>query len=85
MKKKEVLNEEIQIINPKIICCLGASATIAMLETNKKLKNVRGHFFYQNNLIILPTYHPAYLLRNPSAKKTVLADLEKIKILLQEI
>lgn len=77
-EKAAVLNKELKILSPKIICCLGSSATKAMLGNETKLGVVRGKFIKQNNWLIMPTYHPAYLLRNPAAKKVVWEDVKLI-------
>ena len=81
--KKSILFKEIEIIQPKIICCLGASAMQAIIGSDMKISKARGTFFeqeFQNQLKIkvIPTFHPAYLLRNPSAKRLVWEDLQKI-------
>ncbi|KKP24297.1 MAG: Uracil DNA glycosylase superfamily protein [candidate division TM6 bacterium GW2011_GWF2_28_16] len=83
--KKLILFKEIETINPKVICCLGASATQALLGKDIKISNSRGLFFNLNNIKIMPTFHPAYLLRNPKAKKQVCEDLEKINFYLENI
>ncbi len=76
--KNEILLKEIEIIKPEIICCLGASAAKAMLGEDLKISKVRGTFFKLNEAKIMPTFHPAYLLRNPHAKRPVWEDLQKI-------
>lgn len=76
--KKLILLKEIDIIKPKIICTLGAPSTQALLGDEVKISRVRGQFFEWNGHRIIPTYHPAYLLRNPSEKRTVWEDMKKI-------
>lgn len=76
--KKEILIKEIAIINPQIICCLGASAAKAILGDSTKITQARGQFFDLNRIKVIPTFHPAYLLRNPNAKRAVWEDLRKI-------
>jgi uracil-DNA glycosylase family 4 len=73
-----LLLKEIAIIRPRTICTLGAAATQALLGAETKLKDVRGNFIQTEYLRLIPTYHPAYLLRNPSAKKIVWQDLQLI-------
>lgn len=73
-----LLFQEIAIIKPKIICTLGATAIQAFLGPTTKISNVRGTIQKYNDFLIMPTYHPAYLLRNPSEKKTVWQDLQKV-------
>lgn len=83
--KKLILFKEIEILKPEVICCLGASATKALLGEETKISNARGVFFNLNKTKIMPTFHPAYLLRNPSAKKQVWEDLKKIIVYLENI
>ncbi|HLD29997.1 MAG TPA: uracil-DNA glycosylase [bacterium] len=80
-----ILLEQIRIIRPEIICCLGASASQAMLRTEKGITSLRGRFYPYKpfpeeayTVEIIPTYHPAYLLRNPAAKKDCWKDMQMI-------
>lgn len=79
------LLKQIEIISPKIICCLGSIATNALLKKNEQITKVRGTIFDYNGIILIPTYHPSYLLRNPMAKKEAWEDFKKIKLLLKRI
>lgn len=76
--KKLILFHEINIIKPKIICTLGNCATQALLGEEIKITKSRGIFIEFKGLLIIPTFHPAYLLRNPPAKKIVWEDMKKI-------
>jgi uracil-DNA glycosylase family 4 len=76
--KRLILFKEIEIIKPKVICALGATATQALLGDNVTISKARGIFFEYRGTLVLPTYHPAYLLRNPAEKKTVWEDMKKI-------
>ena len=76
--KSLMLFQQINIIQPSIICTLGASATQAMLGDHIRISKVRGMFQNFDGISIIPTFHPAYLLRNPSAKKLVWDDMQKI-------
>lgn len=82
IEKKLILNEELKILNPKIICALGASAMQAMLGAGVQISKTRGKFWNVDQIGVMPTYHPAYLLRNPSAKAIVWDDL---KLILSEL
>lgn len=82
IEKKLILDQEIAILKPKIICTLGASAMYALLGPNTQFSKIRGQFFEGPGYKILPTYHPAYLLRNPAAKTMVWRDLQ---LILQEL
>ncbi len=79
-EKSAILMKELKILAPKIICCLGASAMTAMLGPDFKISQVRGQFIPHPtlNALIIPTYHPAYLLRNPKAKVFVWEDMQSI-------
>lgn len=69
-------------INPKVIVSLGSVAAQALLNTNKSISHFRGQWFDFRGAKLMPTYHPAYLLRNPHAKPEVWADLKKVMALL---
>ena len=70
--KKNILFKQIKIIKPKIICTLGSCALESLLEKTVKITELRGKLI-KNDFLILPTYHPAYILRN-SSKKNILTD-----------
>jgi DNA polymerase len=82
--KNLILFTEIDIIQPKVICTLGATATQALLGNDIKITQARGIFSSFKGIPVLPTYHPAYLLRNPDAKKIVWEDMKKIMAKLQD-
>jgi len=72
------LFRQLGAIEPKVIVCLGNCAAQALLATNKSISHFRGQWFDFRGAKLLPTYHPAYLLRNPHAKPEVWADLKKV-------
>jgi len=74
------LNRTFEIIQPKYICCLGSIAATNLLETTQTIGRLRGKVHDYNGVKVVCTYHPAYLLRNPSAKS---ATWEDIKLLMQ--
>ena len=82
--KNLILFNEIKIINPQIICTLGSCATQALLGEGVKITKARGVFIKYYNYLVMPTFHPAYLLRNPNAKKDVWEDMKKIMKTLQD-
>ncbi len=84
VEKSLILDDELRILNPKIICALGSSAMHALLGPGMQISKARGIFWQYNQSKVMPTYHPAYLLRNPSAKIKVWRDLQKVIKLLQE-
>jgi len=76
------LLKQIELIRPKIIVALGATAYHYLSGDETNISKVRGTIHKQNGYTLIPTYHPSYLLRNPSAKKDVFEDLKMIKELM---
>ncbi len=70
------LDRQLQLIQPDYICCLGAIAAQTLLETDTPIGRMRGKFFDYQGIAVMCTYHPAYLLRNPAAKKDVWEDMK---------
>lgn len=76
---KELLNKEIEVVEPRVICTLGSTALRCLFEENIKISSARGATKRYHNTPVLPTYHPAYILRNPDAKTTFLDDIRRAK------
>ncbi|HEY6386514.1 MAG TPA: uracil-DNA glycosylase [Candidatus Acidoferrum sp.] len=76
------LLRQIDAIAPKVIVCLGSTAAQTILETNRGISHFRGQWLEFRGRKLMATYHPAYLLRNPSAKGEVWKDLQKVMALL---
>ena len=76
------LLKQIEIIKPKLIVTLGATAYHYLTGEETSISKIRGTLHRQNGYTLIPTYHPSYLLRNPSAKKEVFEDLLKVKELM---
>jgi DNA polymerase len=72
------LMKQIQAIQPKIICALGTFAAQTLLQTDAKITSLRGRIFDLQGIKVLPTYHPAFLLRNPDKKREVWEDMKQI-------
>jgi DNA polymerase len=72
------LEAQIKAIQPRVIVALGATAGKFMARTGDPISKFRGRFSSWDGIPVMPTYHPAYLLRNPSAKKTVWEDLKLV-------
>jgi DNA polymerase len=67
---------QLEIIRPEFICCLGASAARALLQTEEPIGRLRGRWFQCGTARVICTYHPSYLLRNPAAKRDVWDDMK---------
>ncbi len=72
------LDEQLEILQPEFICCLGSVAAQNLLATDKSIGKLRGKFYDYHGITVLCTYHPAYLLRNPSAKRLVWEDMQML-------
>lgn len=72
------LKHQLAIIRPEILCTLGRVAGQSLLGEGFKITLERGTWHSYNDIPLMPTYHPAYLLRNPSAKRHVWEDVQKI-------
>jgi uracil-DNA glycosylase len=72
---REFLERQLAIIQPQYICCLGAVAAQNLLQSDASIGRLRGVLHNLNGIKVLCTYHPAYLLRNPAAKKYVWDDI----------
>ena len=72
------LISQIELIRPKVIVGLGATAVRALLDVELGITKMRGHWYTFRDIPIMPTFHPAYLLRNPAAKKEVWDDMKAV-------
>ncbi|MEI8062542.1 MAG: uracil-DNA glycosylase [Verrucomicrobiota bacterium] len=72
------LLEQIDAIQPKVIVALGATAVRALLDVELGITKMRGNWYTFYNTPIMPTFHPAYLLRNPPAKREVWEDMKTV-------
>jgi DNA polymerase len=77
------LFRQIEVIKPKVIVPLGKFAAQCTLKTTDPITRLRGRQFDYRGTILIPTFHPAYLLRNPSAKREVWEDMKKVRAILQ--
>ena len=73
---REYLDAQLAIIQPEFIVCLGAIAAHNLLETDAPIGRMRGKFYLYDGIKVLCTYHTAYLLRNPAAKRQVWEDMQ---------
>src|SRR5579862_7082972 len=72
------LLSQIELIRPKVIVALGATAVRALLDVQLGITKMRGNWYTFRDIPIMPTFHPAYLLRNPPAKKEVWEDMKAV-------
>ncbi len=79
---REFLDRQLALIKPEFICCLGTIAAHTLLETDTPISRLRGKFVDYKGIPVMCTYHPAYLLRNPAAKKDVWEDM---KVLMRRV
>ncbi len=69
---------QIELIKPKVIVALGATALRSLLDIQLGITKMRGHWYTFRDIPIMPTFHPAYLLRNPPAKREVWDDMKSV-------
>ncbi|MGQ0612259.1 MAG: uracil-DNA glycosylase [Planctomycetaceae bacterium] len=72
------LRRQIDAVAPKVLCALGSHATRALLGRSEGITKLRGKVFPELGTRIVPTFHPAYLLRNPAAKREAWEDLKLV-------
>ncbi len=73
------LKAQLAVIKPKLICALGTFAAQTLLRTKEPISRLRGRFHAYEGIPLLPTFHPAYLLRNPHEKRTVWEDMKLLQ------
>jgi DNA polymerase len=78
------LKREIAVVQPKVIVVLGNTATQNLLDTKVGITKLRGEFQDYFGISVMPTFHPAYLLRDPSKKREVWEDMKKVRDFLNQ-
>jgi DNA polymerase len=78
------LEKEIEIIQPRILCTLGASALKSFLPGKRSMMDIRGKIYAYKNILLLPTIHPAFTRYNQSLKNMLLQDLLAVKELAEQ-
>ncbi|MFH1726989.1 MAG: uracil-DNA glycosylase [Pseudomonadota bacterium] len=73
------LLRQLEVLKPKVICTLGKFAAQTLLKSEFTISQLRGKFYDYNSIKLMPTYHPAFLLRNPGMKRPVWEDVQKIQ------
>ncbi len=72
----DFLEEQLKLVNPKVIVALGSTAVNGLINTTFGITKIRGQFFKRRNTLVMPAYHPSYVLRNGS-KGPVFEDFKK--------
>lgn len=79
---KGYLLAQLEIIDPKVICTLGRHAYNALLGVDERITRIRGELTDYRGILLLPTYHPSFLLRNNNHLREAWEDMERLKQLL---
>lgn len=74
------LRRQLKSIQPQYICALGTFAAQTLLQTKTPISKLRGTFHPYQGIQLMPTYHPAFLLRNPNKKRDVWEDVQKLQV-----
>ena len=77
------LFQQIDVIKPKVIVALGTFAAKALLKTQDSISRLRGRIYDYRGAKLIPTFHPAFLLRSPDRKRDVWEDMKKVRAILQ--
>ena len=79
------LRDQVALIRPKIIVCMGRVAAISLIDPGFKVTQQHGQFIEKNGVLMMGTYHPAALLRSPSNKPAALQDMLNLQQKIMEI
>ena len=79
------LREQVRLIRPKVIVCLGRIAAMKLIKPDYKITKEHGEWVEKGDFLMTAVYHPAALLRDPNKKEEMLADMKKIKARLDEL
>lgn len=80
----DYLREQVALINPKVIVCLGRISAMRLIKPDFKITKEHGVWFKKGNYLMTAVYHPAALLRDPRKKEDMLEDMKRIKEKLSE-
>ena len=76
---RPVIDKQLACLKPRVICALGTFAAQALLQSDDRISRLRGRFHPMGDILVRPTFHPAYLLRNPQEKRKVWEDMQDIQ------
>lgn len=79
------LRNQTALVRPRIIVCMGATAMKYIIDNNAKISQIRGQWIERKGYWIMPTFHPAALLRDVSKKPLMFEDMKKVRLKLDEI
>ena len=77
------LFRQLDVIRPKVVVALGAFAIRTLLGTDQAISRLRGHVYEHRGAKLVPTFHPAFLLRSPDRKRDVWEDMKTVRALLE--
>ena len=77
---RPLIRRQVELIKPKVIVTLGKFGLQSLTEKGYSISALRGQWLDYHGIKLMPTYHPAYLLRTPAAKKDVWADMKKVMV-----
>ena len=72
------LARQVELIQPEVIVVHGAAAARFLLQRRAGITRLRGHWLGYNGIPVMPTFHPSYLLRDPSGKRLAWSDLQQV-------
>jgi DNA polymerase len=76
---RPILQAQLDCLKPRVICALGAFAAQTLLQTEERISRLRGRFHMLGEIKVMPTFHPAYLLRHPQDKRAVWHDMQAVQ------
>ncbi|MCY4514552.1 MAG: uracil-DNA glycosylase [Candidatus Tectomicrobia bacterium] len=76
---RPIIDKQLACLKPRVICALGTFAAQALLRSDERISRLRGRFHPMGDILVRPTFHPAYLLRNPQEKRKVWQDMQDIQ------
>ena len=79
------LRNQVALVHPRIMVCLGATAMKYIIDRNARITRIRGNWIDRKGYLIMPTFHPAALLRDSSKKALMFEDMKNVKLKLDEL
>ncbi len=79
-----LLRDQLRLVNPKIIVCLGSTAAKHIISRTARITEIRGRWLKNKGFHIMPTFHPAALLRDASKKSLLFDDMRKVRDMLRQ-